>query len=464
MPGRYIRDTAEHCAIMTQTMMVPQWVSISVGVNPGPVNMIGGAVPTWFSPTSVSVFAPAPMFGLSLDMSGLSVNGSSNISYSVTSLTGTWQASVVDSTGNTVASQAVQGTGSYSLDFVPASTTAQFQLVSVNPGGTVRWASPTYKTLTYVAGTVTSLVCNGEKDKYRFGYNGQEKDNEWAGVGNEYNFGARLYDTRVARFSSVDPDVRKYPIWSPYSYAKNDPTRYVDIGGQGPGDKVIIFTGAILVPAYQKVTPTMLYIEDQVAKSTGAVTMYPTTYIENDDNYIKSAVTEIKSWREANPHGKLAIVGYSYGGVVAMKLSRALDKENLGVDLLVTLDAANGTGSDKIDRTIPSNVKKNVNYYETNAKNVPLGLKSLMSSKGGPNSRAAGNNTTQIKNIDDSKSQYTGKEDYYNGTVNHYNIDDLRKKDIVSDVNQCEEETAPPTKAPAPTTASPATTNTQTKN
>jgi len=235
MPGRYIWDTAEHCAIMTQTMMVPQWVSVSVGVNPGPVNMIGGAVPTWFSPTSVSVFAPAPMFGLSLDMSGLSVNGSSNISYSVTSLTGTWQASVVDSTGNTVASQAVQGTGSYSLDFVPASTTAQFQLVSVNPGGTVRWASPTYKTLTYVAGTVTSLVCNGEKDRYRFGYNGQEKDNEIAGVGNFTGAEFWEYSTQIGRRLNLDPITNSST--SPYSAFKDNPLYYYDIkgdSGEGP--------------------------------------------------------------------------------------------------------------------------------------------------------------------------------------------------------------------------------------
>jgi len=231
MPGRYIRDTAEHCAIMTQTMMVPQWVSVSVGVNPGPVNMIGGAVPTWFSPTSVSVFAPAPMFGLSLDMSSLSVNGSSNISYSVTSLTGTWQASVVDSTGNTVASQAVQGPGSFSLDFVPASTTAQFQLVSVNPGGTVRWASPTYKTLTYVAGTVTSLVCNGEKDRYRFGFNGQEKDNEIAGVGNSLDYVKRSYDPRIARFKSVDFIAYKFPMLTPFQFASNSPIQNVDMDG-----------------------------------------------------------------------------------------------------------------------------------------------------------------------------------------------------------------------------------------
>jgi len=154
MPGRYTRDTTVHCAVITQTMLVPQWVYVNIPVVAGPAitPQGGGTTLTFFSPTSVTVFSPMPMGGVNIAMSNLSVNGSSNISYTITTLTGNWTGQVTDSTGTIVATQAVQGTGNFSLDFVPASTTATFSLFSVMPGGTINVAYPGYKTLIYVPG------------------------------------------------------------------------------------------------------------------------------------------------------------------------------------------------------------------------------------------------------------------------------------------------------------------------
>lgn len=39
---------------------------------------------------------------------------------------------------------------------------------------------------------------------YRFGFNGKGSDDEIKGFGNSYNFGAGIYNPRVARFLSVD--------------------------------------------------------------------------------------------------------------------------------------------------------------------------------------------------------------------------------------------------------------------
>ncbi len=54
---------------------------------------------------------------------------------------------------------------------------------------------------------------------YRFGFNGQEKDNEIKGEGNSLNFKFRMYDSRIARFFAVDPLTSKYPYWTPYQFA-----------------------------------------------------------------------------------------------------------------------------------------------------------------------------------------------------------------------------------------------------
>jgi RHS repeat-associated protein len=56
---------------------------------------------------------------------------------------------------------------------------------------------------------------------YRFGFNGQEKDDEVKGVGNSINFKYRIHDPRLGRFLSVDPLAPIYAYNSPYAFAEN---------------------------------------------------------------------------------------------------------------------------------------------------------------------------------------------------------------------------------------------------
>jgi len=58
---------------------------------------------------------------------------------------------------------------------------------------------------------------------YRFGFQGQEKDDEIKGNGNSYSFTYRIYDPRVGRFLSVDPIANSFPWNSPYSFVENRP-------------------------------------------------------------------------------------------------------------------------------------------------------------------------------------------------------------------------------------------------
>ncbi len=41
-------------------------------------------------------------------------------------------------------------------------------------------------------------------DSYRFGFNGKEKDDQVSGDGNSYDYGFRIYNTRLGKFLSVD--------------------------------------------------------------------------------------------------------------------------------------------------------------------------------------------------------------------------------------------------------------------
>jgi RHS repeat-associated protein len=80
--------------------------------------------------------------------------------------------------------------------------------------------------------TVLVDICDTDGDKYRFGFNGQEKVNEWAGVGNHLDFTFRGYDSRTGRFISLDPLQDLYPWNSPYAFAENRVIDGIDLEGK----------------------------------------------------------------------------------------------------------------------------------------------------------------------------------------------------------------------------------------
>ena len=67
---------------------------------------------------------------------------------------------------------------------------------------------------------------------YKYGFNGMEKDDELKGSGNSYDFGARIYDSRLARFLSIDPKTTSLPKYSPYLFAGNKPINHIDLNGE----------------------------------------------------------------------------------------------------------------------------------------------------------------------------------------------------------------------------------------
>ncbi|MEA3497242.1 MAG: RHS repeat-associated core domain-containing protein, partial [Bacteroidota bacterium] len=67
--------------------------------------------------------------------------------------------------------------------------------------------------------------------EYRFGFNGKEMDNEVSGTGNQYDYGFRIYNPRIAKFLSVDPLTKSYPWYTPYQFAGNKPIMCSDLDG-----------------------------------------------------------------------------------------------------------------------------------------------------------------------------------------------------------------------------------------
>ena len=107
--------------------------------------------------------------------------------------------------------------------------------VTFNENGTVQQEDSYYpfgltmEGLNYLSGSKSY-----EKNKYL--YNGKELQEdyglEW------YDYGARMYDSQIARFHTVDPKAEEFNFQSPFVYASNNPIKFIDKNGEGPGNPI----------------------------------------------------------------------------------------------------------------------------------------------------------------------------------------------------------------------------------
>jgi len=240
MPNRYTQDTGGRCVTLTQTLLLPKIIGGQISWNPGHVT--GGGVVTGLPGLVTRVVGSLPGDGIQQSVT-LNDSGFSRINLSVGMVeAGTWRASVAeqDGIGNEVELSSVEIThpGGYNLSFTATGTEVVLRVVRNGSGlATVDLTGTDNITYIYQPTNVVRVVCDDKPDAYRFGFNGQQKDNEIAGTGNSLDFGARMYDSRIARWTSLDMLKHKYPDVSAYSYGLNSPIRYKDEGGKWITDK-----------------------------------------------------------------------------------------------------------------------------------------------------------------------------------------------------------------------------------
>jgi RHS repeat-associated protein len=128
-------------------------------------------------------------------------------------------------------------------------------------------------------------------DAYRYGFNGMERDDEMKGIGNSYDFGARMYDPRLGRFLSLDPDFNKYPWNSPYDYAINSPIKFQDKEGKGPdiiinnsSKSQIKLTGSATVVFHVGNSPDLVYRSQEIM---GSIVLNPGDKFYEVDEMVK---------------------------------------------------------------------------------------------------------------------------------------------------------------------------------
>jgi hypothetical protein len=253
MPDRYVSDTSSKCMTLTQSRWVTTWVDSCYSIIDliGGQNTTGGAIAR--DTLGMAILIEAARVGSSVNFAlivepGIEQEFTFDIAY------------VNSSAGSLLAIEDSVAGQWKTLNSVPLDKRGNIRLPFVSLLGNVRVSvtGPTKTVLNRICRKVPvqyqesylTQVCNGDKDRYRFGFNGQEKVNEIAGVGNHNTAEFWEYDTRVARRWNLDPEFKQMPGLSHYSAFNNSPLIFVDEGGDLPIIPILYFIGkAFLVGA-----------------------------------------------------------------------------------------------------------------------------------------------------------------------------------------------------------------------
>jgi RHS repeat-associated protein len=176
-----------------------------------------------------------------------------------------------------------------------------------------------------------------ENEGYRYGFQGQERDDEVKGDGNSVNYKYRMHDPRIGRFFGIDPLTAKYPWNSPYAFSENRVIDGIDLegaefyysasgtllgkvgnstevrvvnadrikarGGEANYSKAIQKIQNGLNSGYAKSTKHHAYL-NSVSKSTG---------MNNDELMLRATLTTI---RKAEGHGAMEVYNRDEIGTV----------------------------------------------------------------------------------------------------------------------------------------------------
>jgi RHS repeat-associated protein len=147
----------------------------------------------------------------------------------------------------------------------------------------------------YPFGMVARMYTSSQQ--YRYGFNGKEKEGDAGSF--DYDFGARMYDSRLGRWLAVDPAFKEFVSMSPYCGLGNNPQYFIDKDGEkivvpDPDDRAVVLKmiNAKALGTYAFNAQGELY---QV-KATGDATRYSKYYADklnaaiNDEQTIEIRV------------------------------------------------------------------------------------------------------------------------------------------------------------------------------
>ncbi len=241
---------------------------------------------------------------------------------------------------------------------------------------------------------------------YKYKFQGQERQDE---VGlNWDSFKWRNYDYAIGRFMSIDPLTEKYSHQSPYAFSENSPIMYRELEGL-EGVLAIFYhggpTGGGKPTTVGEAGYTGQYFVNTQTTAMANHRDFAGTIIAPGLTSASGVSTGMDFAKENYKTGDQVIVyGYSYGVDVAVDLTEALKEVGIPVDLLVTVDGSDGPlQNSTVNTKIPSNVKTNLNVYQTDDSGASSSSRSTGSSSGVASS-SSGSNSSGSSNKSNSGS------------------------------------------------------------
>jgi RHS repeat-associated protein len=276
-------------------------------------------------------------------------------------------------------------------------------------------------------------IKNGD---FRYGFQGQESDDEVKGDGNSVNYKYRMHDPRIGRFFAVDPLAGKYPFYSPYAFSGNRVIDCVELEGLEPADAkqgadvlVIVVLGYGNEPQkgetqYKNDTKKdpndtdisngssevgLTSIETHFASNPKAqIVVFSSA--DNEDKTVADVGKTMHNFIDANPNGKIILVGHSMGGDNIV--NAANNNKDIPIELLYTIDICDDIGNWD-DDNIPSNVSYHINVYQDNS--------------------VAGGEDTEI----DNPNKTTGFNYFaQDNNVSHTNVDNMYAKKVINRISR----------------------------
>ncbi|GAB4262492.1 MAG: hypothetical protein Kow0079_18390 [Vicingaceae bacterium] len=241
----------------------------------------------------------------------------------------------------------------------------------------------------YTFGMLSKSYENG----YRFGFNGQEKDDEIKGSGNHLSFNDFGYDPRIVKRWRPDPSFKEYPSISPYAAFGNNPLIFTD-----PDGKRLYFVGGAgndsdgwnYINRFKNIFTakgikgfTRIDASGGKAKDIAFTTSYKNfSHVgqhlvkterglevklkRRDHIQIEKAVNAIMADLAANPLAEgeqLNLAGYSYGSVLQANVALRLADKGVKVDNLVLIGSPISDKSELYNAlTTNENIGKVIRY------------------------------------------------------------------------------------------------------
>jgi RHS repeat-associated protein len=170
---------------------------------------------------------------------------------------------------------------------------------------------------------------------YRYGFQGQEMDDEVKGDGNAVNYKFRMHDPRLGRFFAVDPLASKYPHNSVYAFSEN---RVLD-GLELEGLEYVTFNIEVRNGKVMNIETVKDY-DLKNPGTFGAGTLKNYVY-KNEDGSINKIISQKKEngWQDYGIYGgKNNLFMPSKGDDIGDKPNKNNERKYLGVEPIDEID------------------------------------------------------------------------------------------------------------------------------